>query len=686
VTGSNLNDPFELIIPAWRGPRYNSTLDYSMTLRKLAIGLAIAAGSFACAFFLSRTSFFTTMEWKIYDLEFRRLGNHPERASKDIVLVKIDDLSVERMAENDFGRFPWPRDTYAVLLDYLARARPKIVVFDILLIEEDKSKVGDRSGADADEEFAAATKKSGNVIHSIDVNDSGARPLASKTVVPAFHLPPTIEEHTTVQLPFPALAEGSRALGHTFFILDADGPVRRAVPFVRHDGVFYPSLAVAAAMLALNVSPQEVSMDAAGLHLGSRVIPLFDADQEYIEKVHARHILIPYKGSAYLNEQRTTTTYRSYRFWDLFLSELELRDGKKPPEVDPSIFRDKIVFVGTTAAGLHDIFPTPYGDEGAMPGIQIHASVLDGILNDSFIRRASARSSFILLSLTALAMGLTGVSLSMWWTIPAALAIGGIDAGWAGYSFQRGVWQPFVPAGLTVLIAEFSTVAYKYLIEDRAKRQIQSLFSRFVSPDVVKELIHDPSKARLGGHRREMSVLFSDIRGFTTLSEAGSPEAVIDQLNEYFSHMVELLFRHKGTLDKFVGDMIMALFNAPTNDPEHADHAVQMGLSMLRELENLNRKWAGEGRPRFDIGIGINTGDMIAGMVGSEDTLSYTVIGDNVNLGSRLESLNKEYKSHIIISEATYRKLKGTYNVSPLGSVKVKGKTHEVAIYEVHPN
>jgi adenylate cyclase len=474
-------------------------------------------------------------------------------------------------------------------------------------------------------------------------------------------------------------------LGHTFFVLDADGPVRRAVPFVRQGSAFYPSLAVATAMLVLGVDPSNVTMDSGGLHLGSRVIPLFDVNQEYVEKIQARHILIPYKNPAYTDDRRTVTTYRSYRFWDLFLSELQLRDGKKP-EVDPALFRDKIVFVGATAAGLHDIFQTPYGDEGAMPGMQIHASVLDAILSNSFLRKATTGSSFALQSLTALAVGLFGAYLAMWWTIPAAAAILGVDIGLSALSFQHGVWLPLVPAGMTVLIAEFSTVAYKYFIEDRAKRQIYALFARFTPPAVVKELVKDPSKAVLGGHRREMTVLFSDIRGFTTLSEAHRPEAIIDQLNEYFSHMVELLFRHKGQLDKFVGDMIMGLFNATMDDVDHADHAVQMGLAMLRELEVLNRKWESEGKPRFDIGVGINTGDMIAGLVGSENTLSYTVIGDNVNLGSRLESLNKEYRSHIIISEFTYGQLKGSYYVTPLGSVKVKGKTREVAIYEVHPN
>jgi adenylate cyclase len=653
-------------------------------LRKLLIGLAIAATSFTAAFFISRLGLFVTMEWKIYDLQFRSFRDHPDRANPDIVMVKIDDLSVDRMAENDFGRFPWPRDTYAVLLDYLARAGPKVVAFDVLFLEEDKSTVGDRSGAESDAELVTATKKLGRVIHAIEANDTTPLPATWSTAL-KFKLPPTVEEHSSVKLPFHALADSSEMLGHTFVLYDQDGPIRRAVPFVRQGNGFYPSLALATAMLVLNIEPSSVTMAPDGLHLGSRVIPLFDTTQEYLEKIQARHILIPYKASAFTSVERTVTTYRSYRFWDLFLSELQLRDGKKP-EVDPALFRDKIVFIGTTASGLHDLFQTPYGDAGAMPGMQIHASILDGILSNSFIHRASRPSSFLLLSLTAIAIGMTGAFLPFWWTIVAALAIAVVDGTLVVMSFQQGAWLPFVPAGLTVLFGEFSGAAYKYFIEDKEKRKIHSLFARFVSPEVVRELVKDPSKARLGGQRRQMSVLFSDIRGFTTLSEAGTPEAIIEQLNEYFSHMVELLFRNKGALDKFVGDMIMALFNAHVDDPDHADHAVQMGLAMLRELQTLNRKWESEGKPHFDIGVGINTGDMIGGFVGSEKTLSYTVIGDNVNLGSRLESLNKEYHSHIIISEFTYRQLKGSYNITSLGSVKVKGKTREVAIYEVHPN
>ena len=192
-----------------------------------------------------------------------------------------------------------------------------------------------------------------------------------------------------------------------------------------------------------------------------------------------------------------------------------------------------------------------------------------------------------------------------------------------------------------------------------------------------------PHLAELGGKRREMSVLFSDIRGFTTVTEKGEPEALVHQLNEYFSRMVEVVFRNHGTVDKFVGDMVMALFGAPVDDPRHADHAVAAAVEMVQELGELNRRWLAEGKVPLDIGIGVNSGDMIAGNIGSSSIMSYTVIGDNVNLGSRLESLNKEYGTRIIISDATRTRLSREPALRPLGNVTVKGKTRPVAIFEI---
>jgi adenylate cyclase len=248
---------------------------------------------------------------------------------------------------------------------------------------------------------------------------------------------------------------------------------------------------------------------------------------------------------------------------------------------------------------------------------------------------------------------------------------------------RGGLWIELTQPVLAVLIATFGATAYQYFVEGREKRLVKQVFSRFVSRDVFDELMADPSRARLGGARREMTVLFADIRGFTTFTERGRAEDIVQQLNEYFTSMVEVVFRHGGTVDKFVGDMVMALFGAPLDDEEHADHAVAAALDMLTALDGLNAGWASEGRPTLDIGVGINSGDMVAGNIGSDTIMSYTVIGDGVNLGARIESLNKEYQTHIIISGYTRARLKGRYDMKSLGNVVVKGKSEPVTIYEV---
>jgi adenylate cyclase len=269
---------------------------------------------------------------------------------------------------------------------------------------------------------------------------------------------------------------------------------------------------------------------------------------------------------------------------------------------------------------------------------------------------------------------------------PAAAGTALVMAGWTWFAlsvFKGGLWVGMAAPLLAMAVALFSGTAYQYFVEGREKRKVKRLFGRYVSKDVYDQLLRNPELAVLGGRRRDMTVLFSDIRGFTSVTEKGDPEALVAQLNDYFSRMVDIVFRHGGTVDKFVGDMVMALFGAPVDDPDHGEHAVAAAVDMVRELGALNERWAAEGRARLDIGIGVNSGEMIAGNIGSTSIMSYTVIGDNVNLGARLESLNKDYRSRIIISDATRARLKGAYVLRALGEVVVKGKTRPVSIFEV---
>jgi len=395
----------------------------------------------------------------------------------------------------------------------------------------------------------------------------------------------------------------------------------------------------------------------------------------------ALRALVAYRAPAVLADGRSRP-YQSCSFFDVLYAQEQVLAGATP-DLDPGIFRDKVVFVGVTAAGLSDVFQTPFGDTGRMPGIQVHASVADSVLSGRFLRPAGTPARVAAVITVALAVGLAGAMLSVPWAVVAAAAVTLAFLGASLALFAHGFWLNLVEPVMAIGLALFGGVSYQYFVEGREKRQVKALFGRYVSPDVYGRLLEDPALARLGGSRREMTVLFSDIRGFTTASERAEPEALVAQLNEHFSRMVQVLFSHRGTVDKFVGDQVMALFGAPLDDPDHADHAVAAALDMAAALDGLNRHWAAAGRPPLDIGIGINSGEMIAGNVGSDRIMSYTVIGDAVNLGARIESLNKEYGTRIIISEATRTRLKGRYDLRPLGEVVVKGRSQAVGIFEV---
>jgi adenylate cyclase len=299
------------------------------------------------------------------------------------------------------------------------------------------------------------------------------------------------------------------------------------------------------------------------------------------------------------------------------------------------------------------------------------------------MRPAGSAARIAAVAAVALVVGIVAAFVSVPWTVGVALVTVAAFGFLSLSLFRSGVFLNLSQPLLALALSLFGGVAYQYFVEGREKRRVKALFGRYVPRDVYHQLMADPALARLGGTRREMTVLFSDIRGFTTATERGAPEAIVAQLNEYFSRMVEVIFAYHGTIDKFVGDMVMALFGAPLDDPDHADHAVSAALAMSAALGELNRKWVAEGRQPMEIGVGVNSGEMIAGNIGSETIMSYTVIGDAVNLGARLESLNKDYGTRIIISDATRSRLTGAYGLRRLGNVVVKGKTQAVTIWEV---
>jgi len=657
-------------------------------LRKLLAGIGLGTVAAVLVLALAATSDFSSrLELSTYDLRMQYAAD-PSSVNKNIVLIKIDDYSIRDMAPT-FGRWPWPRLALSFGIDFLKRGPAKVVAVDLILAERDKvveSYVFDAgtpgeqhwSAKQSERALADSLKAAGNVILLADAVYEGTTVDGHKDTDVAnwqgspFRAGPLALPRPLILPPYQALTDASAALAHNYLIRDDDGPARRMAPFIVSDGKELPSLGVAAALRAGDFMPADVRADGEFLRIRDRQVPLVD-----------RAMLINFKAPAVIRNTAgdLDTPYPSYGFRDIYWAEQDILEGRKP-RLDPAIFKDKIVFIGLAASGLVDVFGTPLSS-GSMPGIQLHATMADSILANRFIRPAPDRSRLLAVVITALAIGLLAAFLRFAASAGASMAILG---GWTLYTFaafKAGLWlslvQPVAAGGLAL----FFGTAYQYFVEGREKRKVARLFGRYVSKDVYAHLMSNPDLAELGGKRREMTVLFSDIRGFTSVTERGDPEELVAQLNEYFTRMVDIVFKHRGTVDKFVGDMVMALFSAPLDDANHAQHAVDAAIEMVHELGVLNRAWVARGMPQLDIGVGVNSGDMIAGNIGSSAIMSYTVIGDNVNLGSRLESLNKEYKTRIIISDATRGRLTGDYDIRPLGDVIVKGKSKAVQIFEV---
>jgi adenylate cyclase len=626
-----------------------------------------------------------TVELKSYDWRLTRTAR-PETARKDIALVEIDEYSLRNL-EPYAGRWPWPRVVHAMLVDYLARGGAKVIAYDVMFADADTRRGFDfasstLSGAESDERLMKSVTAAGNVILLADATYEAAEGVGREFPDPGFDLDaPQIIERRVVFPPFGALAGAGAGLGHNLVVLDPDGPLRHTVPFVRTGDRQLPSLGLAAALRVAAVEPADVRLEGSTLKAADRSMPLS------LRRVRTQTgtdsflwALVNFRGPALLEDVKSRT-YPTYSAFNLLSAENQILSGDKP-DIDPAEFRDKIVFVGTTATALYDVFQTPFGTV-KMPGINIHAAVADDLLSDRFMRPESRRATLVAVFILALAVGAIATRIPAWWaTGITAMVIAGYAA-LATWQFAAGYWLNLSQPTLAASFALFGGVGYQYFVEGREKRKMKRLFGQYVSKDVYDQLVSNPALARLGGQRREMTVLFSDIRGFTSVSEKGAPEDIVQTLNEYFTRMVDIVFKHKGTLDKFVGDMVMALFGAPLDDADHAEHAVDAALEMIDELQTLNERWTAEGKSSLDIGIGINTGPMIAGNIGSEAIMSYTVIGDAVNLGSRLESLNKQYGTRIIVSDATRAALPDRYIFRPLGEVVVKGKTRAVAIFEV---
>lgn len=659
-------------------------------------------------------AFLQNIEQRSLDLRFglRGVRKHDDR----IVIVAIDEKTLQNV-----GSFPFPRDRYASLVDRLTADGARVMGFDVTFpTPESNSAVGAlerlqntlgrsvppavtakiqqlEKSSDHDEQFAAAIKQSGRVVLAHLFLDperakNGNQKLEEEyfNIVWAKNYPqvyPVMAKDAHkfnigqawidgggvvaagAEANIAEIADAAASYGFIDINPDPDGTLRHALLAIRYQNQdFFPPLAMQLIREYENIPDQQIALYIA---------------EDGLERIQfGSRVLWPaHNGTAIINYAGPYGTYPHFSMWDVI-------DGSLPA----TTFAGKIVLIGPTAEAIGDMRNTPY--EGGEPymGVEVHANIVDNILHYNEKRRGFLTRGFdeemIDLAFILVFGLLFGFLFSnvqpLYSTISLLVALGAFS--WfVYYSFaQQGRWLSFViPAG--TLVANYAGItSYRMIFEERAKRMIRKSFSQILSPAVIALIEKDPQKyLRPGGDLKELTVLFSDIRGFTTISESLTPDELVGLLNEYLTAMTDILFSTYGTLDKYIGDAIMAFWGAPVAQEDHAARACSCALKMWRELAKLNAKWELEGRRPIAIGIGINTGEVNFCRMGSSKRLAWTVMGDNVNLASRLEGITKEYQTQIVISENTHKQIAGQFVCRELDKIKVKGKHEPVKIYEL---
>lgn len=629
-----------------------------MRSRRKFLPLAAILAALACAIFLARhTDLYSLMELKTLDWRFRSFSD-PARADRSIALAMLDQASLDHFEEEGVP-WPWPRSMYAAVLDFLSAAGARAVVLDILFTSASPY------GAGEDAEFAGAVKRAAargvKVLFASEFSgrpQRGARPIPERFEVKDQGLRAFAAAKRSARPPIPELLASASAIGDAVADPDLDGVHRRIPLAVELNGKVYPSLPVA---VALAVSP--ASSPAA--------LPLANG-----------RLLVRFHGSALSRRPPGgRRTYPSYPLGNLVLArQAQLDKGK--PALDPSEFKDKIVFIGYTAAGLMDNRPSPIA--AVFPGTEILAAAVDNILHGDPLRRAPDGWVFAAIAFAALAGALAAFLASGSTATSAAFLLAALVPGVLSILlFKRGVWLDFVGPQLSLLLGFTTASVYSYVVEGRQRRFLQGALSVYLSKQVVKEIVEHPEKLALGGDRRELSIFFSDIQGFTTISEMLDPKALTKLMNRYLGEMTDVILELDGTLDKYIGDAIMAFWNAPLDQSDHAVRACRAALANQQRLVAMRRDLEKERLPQIYTRIGLNSGPASVGNMGSSKRFSYTAISDAVNLASRLEALNKYYSTYVMLSGSTRALAGPAIEARELDLIKVKGKHQAVAVYEL---
>lgn len=599
----------------------------------------------------------------------------------DIVLVVVDDKTVERF------RWPWKREAYCKIFDYLREyANPKIIVHDAIITTLDTDY------PESDRKFFSTLNKFDNLIEGFipslkpyENKEAGAlydaefakkyglkvedkqktSPYLYNSLVPFPKPYFDVVKHTGSVAMIPGFLDGNLAS------YSLDEIYRNHEYLTKYKGNIYPSLAMRTFLLA-NDNPEIILTD--------NKIKFPNLKYSFNIRKTDYQLIAPVK---FYKLYDTGYSHKKYSAVDIIDSYNNIKSGKKSV-INPEIFKDKIVIIGTNvpiSTGLNDNKNTPVSVNH--PGVDYQATAIDNILHNDFLK---ITPHFVNIVLTILGMLLVYGFIRVYDLFKSIELILSLVFGYLAFSalcFYFGlvinVITPVVMFALTMIIA----YTHKFVLENRSKEKVKSAMGKYMSEDVMKRVIMNIDNLGLGGKKAVVTVLFSDIRGFTSMSETMSAQQVSEILNEYFTEMEPIITKYNGIINKFIGDAVMAIFGEPIQDKNHAQNAVKCAYEMIQRVKELQKKWAQEGKPKIEIGIGINTGEVFVGNIGSINRMEYTVIGDTVNLASRLEGYNKIYKTKMLISSSTYEETKGILEVMKISDVEIRGKAHKMDIYEV---
>ncbi len=599
--------------------------------------------------------------------------------SDDIVLVVIDDKTAEKY------RWPWKREVNCKIFEYFSNyTQPKLLVYDALIITLDNDY------PESDKKFFQSLSKFDNLIVGMlpkikpwenenfgkDYDKKLSEKFGIDVVDKSSKSPDLYESMYAYPQPYfnavKHIGSGSMIAGPISGNLKIRDEVYRNHEYVfKYKGSFYPSFALRA-YLMLNNNPQTI--------LTNKNIVFPNTKQTIAVRKNKYQTITPVKFYDLYDGQYSHIKYSAVDIMDSFDA---MQNGAKP-KINPELFNNKIVVIGAnvkTGTGAYDIKNTPIKENH--PGVDYQATAIDNIIHNDFLHiLPDWFNIFITLLGMILVYGYIRVS-SLAKTVTSTLSIIGGYLLLCTICFYFGVVinviTPIVMFVLTTILA----YTHKFVLENKSKEKVKNAMGKYMSEDVMKRVIQNIDNLGLGGKKAVVTVLFSDIRGFTTMSEQMSAEQVSEILNEYFTEMEPIITKYNGVINKFIGDAVMAIFGEPIQDKNHAQNAVKCAFAMLEKVKELQKKWVREGKPKIEIGVGINTGVVFVGNIGSVNRMEYTVIGDTVNLASRLESYNKTYKTKMLISSSTYEEVKGIVNVIRSSDVQIRGKAHKMDIYEV---